>query len=163
MQVIIAEHGGFCRGVQRAVDTAMTVDPVNTYILGELIHNPTVTKQVSARGIVTVDSVSQVPEGATLILRSHGVAEKVYRDCAAKNIKIIDCTCPFVRHTQKIVASLAKTDKTIVIVGEKTHPEVVGLNGWCGENAVIIDSPDFSDFSVFEGKNVAIVSQTTFS
>ncbi len=163
MQVIIAEHGGFCRGVQRAVDTAMTVDPVNTYILGELIHNPTVTKQVSARGIVTVDSVSQVPGGATLILRSHGVAEKVYRDCAAKNIKIIDCTCPFVRHTQKIVASLAKTDKTIVIVGEKTHPEVVGLNGWCGENAVIIDSPDFSDFSVFEGKNVAIVSQTTFS
>ena len=163
MQVIIAEHGGFCRGVQRAVDTAMTVDPVNTYILGELIHNPTVTKQVSARGIVIVDSVSQVPEGATLILRSHGVAEKVYRDCAAKNIKIIDCTCPFVRHTQKIVASLAKTDKTIVIVGEKTHPEVVGLNGWCGENAVIIDSPDFSDFSVFEGKNVAIVSQTTFS
>ncbi len=163
MQVIIAEHGGFCRGVQRAVDTAMTVDPVNTYILGELIHNPTVTKQVSARGIVTVDSVSQVPEGATLILRSHGVAEKVYRDCAAKNIKIIDCTCPFVRHTQKIVASLAKTDKTIVIVGEKTHPEVVGLNGWCGENAVIIDFPDFSDFSVFEGKNVAIVSQTTFS
>ena len=163
MQVIIAEHGGFCRGVQRAVDTAMTVDPVNTYILGELIHNPTVTKQVSARGIETVDSVSQVPEEATLILRSHGVAEKVYRDCAAKNIKIIDCTCPFVRHTQKIVASLAKTDKTIVIVGEKTHPEVVGLNGWCGENAVIIDSPDFSDFSVFEGKNVAIVSQTTFS
>ena len=163
MQVIIAEHGGFCRGVQRAVDTAMTVDPVNTYILGELIHNPTVTKQVSARGIVTVGSVSQVPEGATLILRSHGVAEKVYRDCAAKNIKIIDCTCPFVRHTQKIVASLAKTDKTIVIVGEKTHPEVVGLNGWCGENAVIIDFPDFSDFSVFEGKNVAIVSQTTFS
>lgn len=163
MQVIIAEHGGFCRGVQRAVDTAMTVDPVNTYILGELIHNPTVTKQVSARGIVTVDSVSQVPEGATLILRSHGVAEKVYRDCAAKNIKIIDCTCPFVRHTQKIVASLAKTDKMIVIVGEKTHPEVVGLNGWCGENAVIIDFPDFSDFSVFEGKNVAIVSQTTFS
>lgn len=163
MQVIIAEHGGFCRGVQRAVDTAMTVDPVNTYILGELIHNPTVTKQVSARGIVTVDSVSQVPEGATLILRSHGVAEKVYRDCAAKNIKIIDCTCPFVRHTQKIVASLAKTDKTIVIVGEKTHPEVVGLNGWCGENAVIIDFPDFSDFSFFEGKNVAIVSQTTFS
>ena len=163
MQVIIAEHGGFCRGVQRAVDTAMTVDPVNTYILGELIHNPTVTKQVSARGIVTVDSVSQVPEGATLILRSHGVAEKVYRDCAAKNIKIIDCTCPFVRHTQKIVASLAKTDKTIVIVGEKPHPEVVGLNGWCGENAVIIDFPDFSDFSFFEGKNVAIVSQTTFS
>ena len=163
MQVIIAEHGGFCRGVQRAVDTAMTVDPVNTYILGELIHNPTVTKQVSARGIETVDSVSQVPEGATLILRSHGVAEKVYRDCAAKNIKIIDCTCPFVRHTQKIVASLAKTDKMIVIAGEKTHPEVVGLNGWCGENAVIIDSPDFSDFSVFEGKNVAIVSQTTFS
>ena len=86
MQVIIAEHGGFCRGVQRAVDTAMTVDPVNTYILGELIHNPTVTKQVSARGIETVDSVSQVPEGATLILRSHGVAEKsLSRLCRKKH------------------------------------------------------------------------------
>ena len=78
MRVTIAKSSGFCRGVQRAVDTAMRIPPENTYILGELIHNPVVTEAVAARGIVRADTVGEVPDGATLILRSHGAGEAVY-------------------------------------------------------------------------------------
>mgnify|MGYP000638953155 CR=1 FL=1 len=77
MNVIVAKHSGFCKGVQHAVDTAMSVDAENTYVLGELIHNPSVTQMVERRGIKTVNDVSEVPNGATLILRSHGDRKSV--------------------------------------------------------------------------------------
>lgn len=163
MLVTVAKHSGFCRGVQFAVDTALGISPENTYILGELIHNPVVTEEVAKRGIVTVESVSEVPDGATLILRSHGVGAAIYGECEKRGIRVVDCTCAFVRRIQKIVKELAVTDKTIVITGRSTHPEVVGLNGWCGERAVVIDSPDSPLISELADKNVAIVSQTTFS
>ena len=101
MNVIVAASSGFCKGVQHAVDTAMRVPAENTYILGELIHNRTVTDAVAARGIRTVESVFEVPSGARLILRSHGVGAAVYEACAARGIEVIDCTCPYVRRTQK--------------------------------------------------------------
>lgn len=163
MQILVGKHSGFCRGVSKAVDTAMSVDSENTYILGELIHNSSVTQKVAERGIITVNSVSEVPQGATLILRSHGVAPVVYDECVKKNIKVIDCTCEFVKRTQRIIASLVGSGKTIVITGKKTHPEVVGLLGWCCGDAIVIESFEDFDFSVFEGKSVAVVSQTTFS
>ncbi len=163
MQVKVAKSGGFCRGVQHAVDTAMSVPPENTYILGELIHNPQVVEEVAGRGIVTVQDVSDVPDNATLILRSHGVGMAVYEECARRNIRVIDCTCSFVKRIQKIVHSFTDMDKVIVITGDAAHPEVIGLNGWCGGRALVIDSPDSPAISALKDKNVAVVSQTTFS
>lgn len=163
MKVTVAKSSGFCSGVQRAVETAMAVPPDNTYILGEIIHNPVVTAKVESRGIVTVRSVSEVPSGATLILRSHGVGKDVYRECEAREIRVIDCTCKFVSRIQHIVEQLSETDKTIVITGSATHPEVLGLNGWCGGRAVVLDSPDSHEIASLADKDVAVVSQTTFS
>ena len=163
MRVLIAKSSGFCRGVQHAVDTAMSAPAENTYILGELIHNPNVLAQIAGRGIKTVENVSEVPDGATLIFRSHGVGQAVYEECGRRGIKVIDCTCSFVKRVQDIVHDLSDTDKTIVIVGNAAHPEVVGLNGWCGGRAVVIDSPESPEIASLADKNVAIVSQTTFS
>ncbi len=163
MRVLIAKSSGFCRGVQHAVDTAMSAPAENTYILGELIHNPNVLAQIAGRGIKTVENVSEVPDGATLIFRSHGVGQAVYEECGRRGIKVIDCTCSFVKRIQDIVHDLSDTDKTIVIVGNAAHPEVVGLNGWCGGRAVVIDSPESTEIASLADKNVAIVSQTTFS
>ena len=163
MKVTVAKSSGFCSGVQRAVETAMAVPPDNTYILGEIIHNPVVTAKVESRGIVTVRSVSEVPSGATLILRSHGVGKDVYRECEARKIRVIDCTCKFVSRIQHIVEQLSETDKTIVITGSATHPEVIGLNGWCGGRAVVLDGPDSPAIASLADKDVAVVSQTTFS
>ena len=163
MNVKVAKSSGFCSGVRNAVDTAMSVEGDNVYILGELIHNPSVTAQVAARGIRTVEDVSEVPDGAVLLLRSHGVGEAVYAECERRGIEVIDCTCAFVKRIQEIVRRLAATDKTIVITGSAAHPEVIGLNGWCGGRAIVIDSPDSPQIAALADKNVAVVSQTTFS
>lgn len=163
MQVKIAKSSGFCRGVKHAVDTAMSIPAENTYILGELIHNPIVTEQVAARGIRTVETVGEVPSGATLLLRSHGVGKAIYEECERRGIEVVDCTCAFVKRIQKIVEELSGTDREIVITGSARHPEVIGLNGWCGGRAVVVDSPDSPEIAALSDKNVAVVSQTTFS
>ena len=132
MEVVVAKSGGFCSGVKKAVDTAMSISPENTYIYGELIHNPEVIDRISARGIVTVESLDEVPDGATLIIRSHGVQKKVYEFCEKRGIKIVDCTCEFVRRTQKIVERESSAGKTVVIIGGRTHPEVPFLPACAG-------------------------------
>lgn len=103
MEILVAKSGGFCRGVKKAVDTALAIEPENTYIFGEIIHNREVVDTITERGIVTVETLSAVPDGATLIIRSHGAAKSVFDECAARGIKAVDCTCEFVRRTQKIV------------------------------------------------------------
>ncbi len=162
MNVTVAKSSGFCSGVQHAVDTAMRVEPENVYLLGELIHNPSVTDAVRARGIITVESVDEVPQGATLILRSHGVGRLVYEACTQKGIRIIDCTCPFVRHTQEIVRNSTSIGKTVLVIGEKTHPEVIGLCGW-GNGRVLVLEDENADLSSLLGQKIVVVAQTTCS
>ena len=162
MEIIIAKSGGFCSGVKKAVDTALNVTPENTYIYGEIIHNPDVVHSITERGIVMVEGLSDVPSGATLIIRSHGVGKRVYEQCAARNIRLLDCTCSFVRRTQKIVDEQHRLGRAIVIIGEKTHPEVIGLNGWCNEEAYVFSSTD-EDFSILKDKECCVVAQTTYS
>ncbi len=162
MEFIIAKSGGFCHGVKKAVDTALSIQPDNTYIYGEIIHNPEVVQEIKDRGIAMVETLSEVPDGATLIIRSHGVGKKVFELCKDRNIKVVDCTCAFVRRTQTIVDEQHRKGKTIVIVGEKTHPEVIGINGWCDNEAYVFSSEQ-EDFSVLKGKECVVVAQTTYS
>ena len=163
MKLIVAKNSGFCKGVKSAVETAMNIDPVNTFLLGELIHNELINDAVRARGIVTVESVSDVPDGATLIIRSHGAGRKVFGECERRNIRVVDCTCPFVKRTQDIIDGLNGTGKTLVVAGESPHPEVVGLLGWFEGETVVINDPDDQRIYALSEKNLAIVSQTTFS
>lgn len=162
MEILVAKSGGFCHGVKKAVDTALTIDPENTYIYGEIIHNKEVVDTITKRGIITVDSLSEVPDGATLIIRSHGAAKKVFDECADRGIKVVDCTCEFVRRTQRIADEQHRAGNTVIIIGERTHPEVIGINGWCEEQAYIFASED-DDFSVLPEKKCCVVAQTTFS
>ena len=162
MRVILARNSGFCRGVRHAVDTAMRADAENTFVLGEIIHNKDVIDAIERRGVRQVESLGDVPDGATVIFRSHGVPESFYAEAESRGIKVLDCTCGFVRKTQKIVSEQYAAGKTIIIVGEPTHPEVIGLQGWCKNSAIVINSED-AVLPSLEGKDVCIVSQTTFS
>ena len=162
MKILLSKHGGFCQGVRKAVDAAFSVSPENTFVLGELIHNGEVTDRVAARGIVTVETPEDVPVGATLIIRSHGVSKAVYEKCAERNLTLVDCTCNFVKRTQRIVAEQSAKGKTIVIAGHSEHPETKGLMGWCSSDCFVINSED-DDFSQFLDKEVVLVAQTTFS
>lgn len=163
MKVTVAPSSGFCRGVSNAVDTAMRIDPHGTYILGELIHNPVVTEQIARRGIRTVDDIGEVPDGATLILRSHGAGKAVYEECNVRNIRIVDCTCPFVKRTQNIVREYSEEGRQIAVIGERKHPEVAGICGWCDGDAIVLDGEDDPQICLLQGKNAVVVVQTTYS
>jgi len=162
MQVLIPKNCGFCVGVRRAVDTALSVPPENTYVYGELIHNEDVVKKIEERGLRTVSDLSEVPDGATLLIRSHGAEKAVFDECARRGIKIIDCTCSFVKRTREIVANASRAGKTVLIAGSSSHPEVRGLVGW-GEGKIRVVADGEEDFTPLKGKEVVLVSQTTFS
>ncbi len=163
MKVTVAKSSGFCKGVRHAVETAERLAGSGVYVLGELVHNRLVTESIARRGIVTVASVEEVPQGAVLILRSHGVGKEVYARCAERGLRVEDCTCPFVRRTQRIVQRAAQERKTVVIAGERSHPEVIGLVGWSDGHAVVVGVEDTPDPAAFAGKDVVIVAQTTCS
>ena len=155
MEIVIAKHSGFCVGVKRAVDTAEKLGKDGVYVLGEIIHNDEVVRSIEKRGVKTVNSVDEVPDGATLIIRSHGVGKDVYAALEKKNVKIVDCTCGFVAKIHSIVEKYNSLGYSIVIVGEKSHPEVAGTNGWSENKAVIVgDENDLEKVS--GGKRVVI-------
>lgn len=162
MEIILARHSGFCKGVQRAVDTAMSIPAENTFVLGEIIHNDQVVKSIESRGIKIVNSLNEIPDGATVIFRSHGAPLSYYNVCKSRSITVVDCTCLFVRRTQKIVKEQFEQGKHVVIVGEAAHPEVIGLMGWCGNCATVIGDEN-ADIGSLADKNLAVVAQTTFS
>lgn len=160
MEIILAKSIGFCSGVRRAVDTAMSMGGKGVFVLGELIHNETVTAKLKEKGSVIVNSIDEIT-GGKVIIRSHGEGKKVFRELKDRGVEIIDCTCPFVARTQRIVEEHYKQGYQIVIAGEKNHPEVKGLDGWCENTAFVTDGED--DLSRFSGKKVCVVAQTTFS
>ncbi len=162
MQVLIAENSGFCTGVRKAVETAMNVPPENTYVYGELIHNSEVVKKISDRGLVTVEHVEEVPDGANLLIRSHGAERFVYEECVRRKINLIDCTCAFVKKSRDVVTCASGAGKTLVITGSSDHPEIRGLIGWADSEVFVFSSPE-EDFSPLCGKEVVLISQTTFS
>ncbi len=162
MKIFVAKNSGFCKGVQYAVNTALSLETGNAYVLGEIIHNAEVVKAINDKGLKTVDSLDEVPYGSSVVFRSHGVPKSFYGECMRRNIKIVDCTCGFVKRTQKIVEEQNASGNHIVIVGEPTHPEVVGLLGWCNGNATVVSSADAIPEFLFD-KNLCVVSQTTFS
>ncbi|MBE5742917.1 MAG: 4-hydroxy-3-methylbut-2-enyl diphosphate reductase, partial [Clostridiales bacterium] len=161
MRAILAKSSGFCMGVKRAVDTAKKVYGKGVYVLGEIIHNESVIRQIESLGTTFINDIDEIDEG-TLIIRSHGVGKAILEKLAKKNINVINCTCPFVIKTQKIIEEYYSKGYRIIITGEKNHPEVVGLNGWCENTALILDE-NYSEIDLKSDEKVCIVSQTTYS
>ena len=160
--IILAESAGFCFGVKRAVDTLESVakeDKVST--LGHIIHNSDVVKNFEKMGVYSYETPSQVPNGCKVAIRAHGVAKSVITDIEQNHLEYIDLTCPFVKKIHNIVAKAHSEGKQIVIIGDKNHPEVIGINGWCENKAIIgIDIPEISDKINNDGV-FCVVSQTT--
>ena len=162
MKIYVAENSGFCKGVERAVNTALSLETENAYVLGEIIHNHDVVKAIKEKGLKVVERLDEVPDGSTVVFRSHGVPKSYYSECERRAIKVVDCTCGFVKRTQSIVAEQSALGNFIVIAGEPTHPEVIGLLGWCERSAAVINDENRIPAELAD-KNVCIVGQTTFS
>ena len=161
MKITVANSAGFCFGVKNAVDTAYKHSGEDVCVLGELIHNPLVIEKLAKSGIKCVDNPEQV-NTKKVIIRSHGAPEKVLNYFQEKNIEIIDATCPFVKKIHNIVYEKFKQGKQIIILGEANHSEVIGINGWCNNSAIIFDSVENIP-TLSEKTDYCVVVQTTFS
>lgn len=163
MSVLLAESAGFCFGVRRAVDCVYSkLNNGNVYTYGPIIHNKTVTDDFAKKGVKVIDSFDDVKYGE-VIIRSHGVPPQVYKELSDKNIKYTDCTCPFVKKIHKIVNENYALGKKIIIIGKAEHPEIIGINGWCDNSAIIIENPDEAiKVELNKDESYALVVQTTF-
>ena len=166
MEVRIAENAGFCFGVKRAMNMAWdelenkTSD--NVYSLGPLIHNKQAVDKYKEKGLMEMDSLDKIPSDSKLIIRSHGVGKKIYTDSESKNMDIVDTTCPFVKKIHDIVKEFSNKGYKIIIVGNSTHPEIIGINGWCDNKAIIINREEEIDNITFSNNDrYCVVSQTT--
>lgn len=165
MKVIVADHSGFCFGVERAIRIVFdklndNIDEKNIYTLGPLIHNQQVVDELRNAGVNAVNDLDTLKDNSVIIIRSHGVSRDIYDLANKKNIDIIDATCPFVKKIQNIVKKYKAKGYTIVIVGNSDHPEVIGINGWCDNQAYIVKTEDDVEKIPFVQK-LCVVVQTT--
>ena len=142
MPVILAKSAGFCYGVERAVKLAEQTarEKGSCVMLGSIIHNAHVVRELEALGARQVDDISQVRPGETVIIRSHGETRQVYQQLEALGAEVVDATCPNVRRIQRLVAGAGEEGRTPLIIGEQHHPEVLGAASW-SEDSVIVDGP----------------------
>ena len=163
MEVILAKNSGFCFGVKQAIKSAEEQAEINKgktiYTCGPLIHNTMVTGQLEAKGIKIIDSLEQCKEGDIVIVRSHGEPKSFYDDAKAKKLQLVDATCPFVAKIHDLVHQAHEEGYQIAIIGDANHPEVIGINGWCDNSAIIVNSVD--DAEAIDAENLFIVCQTT--
>ena len=162
MKISLAEHRGFCYGVKRAVKMAEDCREMEkARTLGPIIHNPQVVKKLEKDGIIMADSLSEINEG-TVIIRSHGVGPTIYNEAKAKNLNIVDATCPHVKKAQMAAHKLLEEGYNIIIIGEEEHPEVQSIFEWAEGKATVIQTVAQAINYTAQGK-IGIVAQTTFS
>lgn len=168
MNVTVAKSAGFCFGVKRAVDTVYQEieKGEKVFTLGPIIHNEQVVEELEEKGVKVINSIEELADikDGTVVIRSHGVSEQVIRQLEKYDIKIVDATCPFVSKIHRIVQEKYREGFRIVIIGNKTHPEVEGINGWCKDSAVVLETVSEAEkFRPDPQKKLCIVSQTTFN
>ena len=172
MKIVRAKTAGFCFGVKRAVETVYKElqgeagSGPRIYTYGPIIHNDEVVKDMEKRGVKvlrTEAELESLTEG-TVIIRSHGVPEYIYKKMEEQGLTVIDATCPFVKKIHNIVKRESRAGSHIVIIGNPEHPEVQGIRGWAGDHVTVVQSEkDASDFVPNPGMKVCIVAQTTFN
>jgi len=164
VEVVVSEYAGFCWGVKRALELTLQAareapTPVNT--LGPLIHNLGVIEQLKSRGVGVIADPREAT-GGTIILRSHGVPKEVREHLAAAALTVVDATCPFVAAAQEKVQALQEAGYLVVILGERDHPEVLGLRSYAGPDSLVVESAaDVPED--FRATRVGVVVQTTQS
>ena len=170
MEVNKAKTAGFCFGVKRAVDTvyneAKKAGDEKIYTYGPIIHNMEVVKDLEKKGVHTLWSEEELDalEEGTVIIRSHGVAKRIYDKMEEKGLTLVDATCPFVKKIHNIVKKESEAGNHVIIIGNPDHPEVQGIKGWAGDDVTVINNQEeASEFTLKSDKNIAIVAQTTYN
>lgn len=165
MEIVLAESLGFCMGVKRAVDMAYRAleksGGQQIVTLGPLIHNTQEIDRLKKDGIEEAD-FDVIPDNSTVIIRAHGVAPQAYEDLKSRGLKVMDGTCPYVHYSQRKARELHEEGYTVVIAGDESHPEIVGILGYIDNQAYVVKTlEDARALPVLD--RVGTIAQTTIS
>jgi len=174
LNIEISKNSGFCYGVKRAVGILDDIivnnekkPSVCAYSLGPIIHNKQVTQYYEEKGIKVIEKLDDIGDnsinGAKCIIRSHGAPKSVYDRAELVGLELIDATCPYVKKIQMTVSNYYLKGYDIIVVGDRMHPEVIGINGWCDNVAQIIGSLSDIPIDMDSNKHYCVVAQTTFN
>ncbi len=167
MEILIAEQSGFCFGVKRAVAAAYEIlkkkGNRQVYIIGDLIHNPVVVNELHTLGIIKIKSLDEIENSnnSILLIRSHGISKKILKSAIERGIEVIDTTCPFVKKIEGIVESLFNNSFDVLMIGDKNHPEVIGLVDSFDEKINVVENCESVKLLPDLKKKIGIVVQTT--
>ena len=162
MKIYLAKNSGFCFGVRRAVEMAEACakESGTVYTYGNIIHNDAVVRELAEKGVHSVENLDSLHTGDTLIIRAHGAPPSVYEESERAGIRLIDATCPYVKRIHKIVQQATQEGNIVLIAGKANHPEVVGIRGWAGENAYVLEA-EADVVTLPEIGKAVLVAQTT--
>ncbi len=167
LRVILAQPRGFCAGVERAieiVERALKKFGPPIYVRHEIVHNRHVVEDLRQRGAIFVDELDQVPDGAMTIFSAHGVAKKVEQEAAARQLPVIDATCPLVAKVHNEGRRYARQDREIVLIGHAGHAEVEGTIGQVPATVHLVQTAaDVATLNVRDPGKLAYITQTTLS
>ena len=164
--ILLAEPRGFCAGVVRAIDVLDRIldrEEGPVYAFHEIVHNRYVVDRFRARGAVFVDEISEIPPGSRVVFSAHGISPQVVADARARNLKIIDATCPLVTKVHLETKKAARDGYDILLVGHEGHDEVEGTKGEAPDRTRVVDRPADVQALPVSDRPVFVVTQTTLS
>ena len=165
MEVILSSPRGFCAGVVRAIEVvekslAKFGSPV--YVKHEIVHNPYVVQSLAEKGAKTVEDVDAIPTGSVVVFSAHGSPPEDFTKAKARNLKIIDATCPLVTRVHNQALKYSKEGKRIILIGHKGHAEVRGTMGQT--SMALVDGRESMNLPNWDSNSeIAILTQTTLS
>ncbi|MGQ0669216.1 MAG: 4-hydroxy-3-methylbut-2-enyl diphosphate reductase [Actinomycetota bacterium] len=166
-KVLLAAPRGYCAGVERAVDAverALAKHGAPVYVRKQIVHNLHVVRDLEAKGAIFVEEETEVPKGAVVVLSAHGVAPEVYASAEARELTVIDATCPLVTKVHLEARRFAGEGQTIILIGHQGHEEVVGTTGQAPERTILVQSPEEARLvEVPDPEGVSYLTQTTLS
>jgi 4-hydroxy-3-methylbut-2-enyl diphosphate reductase len=167
VKLILANPRGFCAGVNMAIESlerALSLFGTPLYVYHEIVHNRPVVERFRRRGVVFVENMDEIPEGATVLYSAHGVAPGIREVAGERRLRAIDATCPLVTKVHLEAVRFAREGYTILLIGHEGHDEVVGTMGEAPQNMLLVqDVADVDRLDLPAGAKVAYLTQTTLS
>ena len=164
MIIIMAEHAGFCFGVKRAVDAIerALMNDSEVWTIGLPIHNPQEVARLESLGLHVAKNADEIPSGAKVLIRAHGESLSVIESLKARNVEVVDMTCPFVKKAQDMASELSRQDYYVILLGDKNHPEIKGILGHIANSkSVEVVADESQAEEVKTHAKIALISQTT--
>ncbi|MHB1037086.1 MAG: 4-hydroxy-3-methylbut-2-enyl diphosphate reductase [Pirellulales bacterium] len=167
MRIILVGPRGFCAGVNMAIESlelAIQLHGVPVYVYHEIVHNKHVVNRFRAKGVVFVEDLSEVPEGAMLLYSAHGVSPEVRQVAADRHLRTIDATCPLVTKVHLEAVRYARQGYLVILIGHEGHDEVIGTMGEAPGSIVLVETPeDVAKLSASDPRKLVYLTQTTLS